>query len=52
MKSKLKPAWARRSPGMHILYRFILFLTWLFFKLFYRYRVQVLPLLLEITPLF
>ncbi|MBS0628843.1 MAG: (d)CMP kinase [Verrucomicrobia bacterium] len=35
---KLIPAW-RHSKQMHFLYRFILFLAWGAFKLFYRHRV-------------
>lgn len=35
----MKPAWARPSPTMTWLYRVILFLTWCFFKVFYRHRV-------------
>lgn len=34
----MKPAWARRSHGMHFLYRFVLFLAWSFCRLFYRHR--------------
>jgi 1-acyl-sn-glycerol-3-phosphate acyltransferase len=34
----MKPAWARKLP-MSFLYRFILFFTWCFFKLFYRHKV-------------
>lgn len=35
----MKPAWMRRSPGMKLLYRMILFFAWSFFKIFYRHRV-------------
>lgn len=34
----MKPAWARCLP-MSWLYRLILFLTWCFFKLFYRHKI-------------
>ena len=35
----MRPAWARSSSSMTFLYRFILFITWVFFKIFYRHRV-------------
>lgn len=35
----MRSAWARRSNGMNFLYRSVLFITWVFFKLFYRMRV-------------
>ncbi|MES2344327.1 MAG: lysophospholipid acyltransferase family protein [Chlamydiota bacterium] len=35
----MKPAWARRSQGMHFLYRVVLFLAWLYCKICYRNRV-------------
>lgn len=35
---KISPAWLKR-PKLPFLYRFILFITWCLFKLFYRYRV-------------
>jgi len=34
----MKPAW-RNSPNMSFLYRSVVFLTWLIFKVFYRHRV-------------
>ena len=38
MKPVQKPAWARALP-MTFLYRAVLFLTWLFYKLLNRHRV-------------
>ncbi len=35
----MKPAWARRSKGMSLLYRITLFLAWAFYKIFYRCKV-------------
>ena len=35
----MKPAWARRSCGMHLLYRCVLFMAWAYCKIFYRHRV-------------
>lgn len=34
----MKPAWCRRDK-MTLLYRFILFKAWLFFKIFYRHKI-------------
>ncbi|MBI3236946.1 MAG: 1-acyl-sn-glycerol-3-phosphate acyltransferase [Chlamydiales bacterium] len=34
----MRPAWSQNKP-LSILYRVILFLTWCFFKIFYRHRV-------------
>ena len=34
----MKPAWAQRSKGMHILYRCVLFLAWSYCKICYRNR--------------
>jgi len=34
----MKPAWARSNP-LSFLYRFVLFCTWCYFKLFYRHKV-------------
>ncbi|MEN9344355.1 MAG: putative 1-acyl-sn-glycerol-3-phosphate acyltransferase [Chlamydiota bacterium] len=35
----MKPAWARRSKGMTLLYRLVVFVVWCFFKIFYRHKV-------------
>lgn len=35
----MRPAWAQHAPTMSFLYRFILCMTWMFFKIFYRHRV-------------
>ena len=35
----MKPAWARKSASMTVLYRSVLCFTWIFFKLVYRHRV-------------
>ncbi len=38
-KQNVKPAWFKRSKGMSLLYRFILFLAWSFNKIFYRLKI-------------
>ncbi len=35
----MRSSWARRSPGMGIFYRIVLFVSWLFAKVLYRHRV-------------